>query len=53
MTTVGATTGIGPEVGVEFSGGGFSNYFTRPKYQKKAVRKYLGILGNTNNGLYK
>ncbi|KAF8204660.1 tripeptidyl peptidase A [Pholiota molesta] len=45
VTAVGATTHI-PEVAVSrfFSGGGFSNYFARPKYQDKVVTAYLKAL---------
>lgn len=32
VTTVGGTIRVNPEVAVSFSGGGFSNYFTRPRY---------------------
>ncbi|KAK0206859.1 tripeptidyl peptidase A [Desarmillaria ectypa] len=52
VTAVGGTSGI-PEQAVYFSGGGFSNYFTRPKWQDKAVKKYLASLPNgTYEGLY-
>ncbi|KAF8903507.1 peptidase S8/S53 domain-containing protein [Gymnopilus junonius] len=34
VTTVGATTSINPEVAASFSGGGFSQYFAAPTYQK-------------------
>ncbi|KAI0048684.1 tripeptidyl peptidase A, partial [Auriscalpium vulgare] len=40
VTAVGGTIYI-PEVAVDFSGGGFSNYFTRPLYQESAVTEYL------------
>ncbi|KAF9480670.1 subtilisin-like protein [Pholiota conissans] len=45
VTAVGATTHI-PEVAVSrfFSGGGFSNYFTRPAFQDKVVSAYLKAL---------
>ncbi|PCH41060.1 family S53 protease-like protein [Wolfiporia cocos MD-104 SS10] len=51
-TSVGATTGINPEVAASFSAGGFSNYFARPSYQESAVGAYLTALGNTNAGLF-
>jgi tripeptidyl-peptidase I len=41
VTAVGATRYVVPEVAVEFSGGGFSNYFSRPAYQDAAVNTYL------------
>lgn len=31
VTTVGGTIRVNPEVAVSFSGGGFSNYFARPR----------------------
>ena len=44
---------MNPEVAVDFSGGGFSNYFERPHYQEAAVSAYLSKIGNANAGLYK
>lgn len=42
-----------PETAVEFSGGGFSNYFPRPAYQDKAVEEFFKILPNgTYAGLF-
>ena len=32
VTTVGGTIHVNPEVAVDFSGGGFSNYFAQPRY---------------------
>jgi tripeptidyl-peptidase-1 len=45
VTAVGGTTHF-PEVAVSafFSGGGFSNYFSRPSYQDKDVPAYLATL---------
>ncbi|KAK6527668.1 hypothetical protein TWF694_004649 [Orbilia ellipsospora] len=43
------------EVTWKTSGGGFSNYFVRPKYQKQAVRNYLrgpGAADAANNAPY-
>ncbi|CZR57611.1 related to Tripeptidyl-peptidase sed3 [Phialocephala subalpina] len=40
-TPLSATQHIEPEIGVSFSGGGFSNYFSRPSYQERAVSSYL------------
>jgi tripeptidyl-peptidase I len=34
------------------SGSGFSNYFSRPDYQKKEVESYLKNFGNKYAGLY-
>jgi tripeptidyl-peptidase-1 len=47
VTAVGGTTEINPEVAINFSGGGFSNYFTRPSYQNTAVSTFLNGLGTT------
>lgn len=41
VTAVGATVQVAPEVVVDFSGGGFSNYFARPAYQDAAVNTWL------------
>ncbi|KAE9381004.1 subtilisin-like protein [Stipitochalara longipes BDJ] len=41
VTAVGATVQVAPEVAVDFSGGGFSNYFARPAYQDAAVNTWL------------
>ena len=42
-----------PRFSVPFtSGGGFSNYFPRPAYQKAAVTKYLTYIGEDYAGLY-
>ncbi|KAK0190627.1 tripeptidyl peptidase A [Armillaria mellea] len=52
VTAVGGTSGI-PEQAVFFSSGGFSDYFPRPKWQDKAVNKYLARLPDgTYEGLY-
>jgi len=51
LRVVGSTTHVNLEVTVNFSGGGFSNYFERPRYQDAAVFAYLDTIGNTNPGL--
>ncbi|KAI0925655.1 hypothetical protein AcV5_008333 [Taiwanofungus camphoratus] len=43
VTTVGGTIHI-PERAVDFSGGGFSNVFSRPSYQDAAVSSFLDKL---------
>ena len=53
VTSVGGTAGFNPEVAASFSGGGFSEYFARPKYQDYAVLPYLHNLGSQYHGLYK
>ena len=58
VTTIGATRDLLPEiVAVDgkndfVTGGGFSNYFSRPSYQDQAVSSYVKGLGNTYEGLY-
>jgi tripeptidyl-peptidase-1 len=52
VTAVGGTTS-NPEVAARFSGGGFSRYFSRPKYQDEDVKTFLSKLGKKNKGLYK
>ncbi|KAJ7129263.1 peptidase S8/S53 domain-containing protein [Mycena epipterygia] len=49
VTSVGGTMNI-PEVSASFSGGGFSDYFSRPAYQNEAVERYLRKLPH---GTYK
>ena len=53
VTAVGGTTGIKPETAINFTGGGFSNYFPRPHYQNKDVTAYIKNLNGTHDGLYK
>ncbi|KAH9035434.1 subtilisin-like protein [Lactarius hengduanensis] len=52
VTSVGGTTGYNPEIAASLSGGGFSAYFSRPAYQKKAVPAFLQSLGGRYDGLY-
>ncbi|KAF6753083.1 subtilisin-like protein [Ephemerocybe angulata] len=52
VTAVGGTTRINPEVGVSFSGGGFSRYFSQPTYQSTAVSGYLAHLGSQHSDFY-
>ncbi|KAK3720454.1 hypothetical protein LTR37_003867 [Vermiconidia calcicola] len=54
VTSVGATKGFTPEVATEFfaSGGGFSNYFKMPQYQKSTVNAYIAGLDGLHHGLY-
>ncbi|KAI9455152.1 tripeptidyl peptidase A [Lactarius psammicola] len=52
VTAVGGTVHV-PEVAVDFSGGGFSNYFLRPIWQQIAVSKFLASLPKgTYEGLF-
>ncbi|KAF7307385.1 Family S53 protease-like protein [Mycena indigotica] len=41
VTTVGSTIGFGPEIAVNFTGGGFSEVFPQPSYQTAAVDAFL------------
>lgn len=58
VTSVGATMNFTPEV-VAYnetsgyaSGGGFSNYFSRPRYQNGVVDAYVESLGGRDAGFY-
>ena len=44
---------MNPEVAADLSGGGFSNYFSRPDYQDTAVSAYLRRIGGMYSGQYK
>ncbi|KAH9160219.1 subtilisin-like protein [Lactarius sanguifluus] len=52
VTAVGGTTNYEPEVATPFSGGGFSDHFARPPYQRQAVSTFLEDLGSRYQGLY-
>jgi tripeptidyl-peptidase-1 len=52
VTAVGGVEGINPEIALDFSSGGFSDTFTRPRYQDQAVSGYLDRLGDQWSGLY-
>ncbi|KAJ7100432.1 family S53 protease-like protein [Mycena epipterygia] len=41
ITAVGSTQGFGPEKAINFTGGGFSNFFPRPSFQTTAVDGFL------------
>jgi len=45
VTSIGGTISVptvnGTEIGVTFSGGGFSNHFARQSYQESAVAAFL------------
>ncbi|KAH9021457.1 subtilisin-like protein [Lactarius pseudohatsudake] len=51
VTSVGGTMDY-PEVASSLSGGGFSNHFSRPAYQNRALPTYLENLGGQYDGLY-
>ncbi|KAH9037063.1 subtilisin-like protein [Lactarius pseudohatsudake] len=52
VTVVGGATDYGPEVAAKFSGGGFSDHFERPLYQRRTVPTFLENLGSRYQGLY-
>lgn len=52
VTAVGGVEGINPEIALEFSSGGFSETFARPRYQDQAVNGYLDLLGDQWSGFY-
>ncbi|KAF3065965.1 Tripeptidyl-peptidase sed3 [Daldinia childiae] len=52
VTAVGATGNTLPLEGAEFSTGGFSNYFSRPEWQKGVVDEYISTLNGSHRGLY-
>ncbi|KAH9060371.1 subtilisin-like protein [Lactarius deliciosus] len=52
VTVVGGTTDYEPEVAAVFSGGGFSDHFQRPLYQRRTVPTFLEKLGSRYQGLY-
>jgi len=53
VTAVGGTTGYEPESAAATSGGGFSDYFLLPDYQKPAVPDFFQELGSRYQSLYK
>ncbi|KAH9051638.1 subtilisin-like protein [Lactarius deliciosus] len=52
ITSVGGTTSSLPEVAAGLSGGGFSNYFSRPPYQNDVVPAFLQSLGSQYDSMY-
>ncbi|KAG8418402.1 hypothetical protein J3458_005820 [Metarhizium acridum] len=52
VTAVGATEQNYPERAVNFSSGGFSEYWPRPAWQEAAVSRYLAAHGERWNGYY-
>lgn len=53
VTSVGATEETCPEKAMNFSSGGFSEYWDRPWWQNNAVSSYLGAHGDRFKGYYK
>ncbi|KAF9061050.1 family S53 protease-like protein [Rhodocollybia butyracea] len=52
VTGVGATIGIEPERAINFTGGGFSNVFSRPSFQDAAVKEFLSTLPPKFPGIF-
>ncbi|CAM1500639.1 Fc.00g098010.m01.CDS01 [Cosmosporella sp. VM-42] len=52
VTSVGGTESNSPEVATYLSGGGFSEYWSRPNWQDKAIDKYLRKYGDEWKGYY-
>lgn len=52
MTVVGATERNAPERAMNFSSGGFSEYWPRPAWQEAAVSRYLDAHGDRWKGYY-
>ncbi|RWA03351.1 hypothetical protein EKO27_g11753 [Xylaria grammica] len=52
VTTVGGTSGSGPETVWSPSGGGFSNYFGRPSWQNSTVSAWLASNADGNTQYY-
>ncbi|KAI0414701.1 peptidase S8/S53 domain-containing protein [Xylaria grammica] len=52
VTTVGGTSGSGPETVWAPSGGGFSNYFGRPSWQNSTVSAWLASNADGNTQYY-
>ncbi|KAJ6504169.1 subtilisin-like protein [Mycena vitilis] len=51
-TTVGGTIGFNPEVAVNFSTGGFSDFFPAPDYQRAAIAGFLETLPSDFAGIF-
>ncbi|CAN8098217.1 unnamed protein product [Discula destructiva] len=52
VTSVGSTAVYSPVAGIEFSAGGFSNYFARPAWQEAAASGYIAALNGSHAGWY-
>ena len=52
VTSVGATTGVEPEVAAVYSSGGFSIYHPQPAYQRDVVDQYLDKLNGTYSAYF-
>ncbi|KAE9388880.1 family S53 protease-like protein [Gymnopus androsaceus JB14] len=52
VTAVGSTQGFGPEKAINFTGGGFSNFFPAPSYQTAAVASFLKTIPSDFAGTF-
>ncbi|KAJ7176048.1 family S53 protease-like protein [Mycena crocata] len=52
LTSVGSTQGFGPEKAINFTGGGFSNFFPAPSYQTDTVASFLKTLPSDFAGTF-
>ncbi|KAJ7349616.1 subtilisin-like protein [Mycena albidolilacea] len=51
-TAVGSTIGFRPEVAVNFTGGGFSNFFPAPSYQSVPIASFLKTIPSDFQGIF-
>ncbi|KAJ7620281.1 subtilisin-like protein [Roridomyces roridus] len=52
VTTVGGTQGFKPEIAVNLTSGGFSNFFPRPSYQEHEVSSFLKTIPEDFPGVF-
>ena len=52
VTAVGSTIGVLPERAINFTGGGFSNIFTRPSFQDTVVPHFLTTVPTSFAGVF-
>ncbi|KAJ7659453.1 family S53 protease-like protein [Mycena rosella] len=52
VTAVGSTQGFAPEKAINFTGGGFSNYFPAPSFQSAAIGGFLKTLPSDYPGIF-
>ncbi|KAJ7121457.1 family S53 protease-like protein [Mycena epipterygia] len=52
VTSVGSTQGLGPETAIDFTGGGFSDIFLAPAYQRAAIAGFLETIPANFAGIF-
>ncbi|KAJ7457795.1 family S53 protease-like protein [Mycena latifolia] len=52
VTAVGSTQGFGPEKAINFTGGGFSNFFAAPSFQTTAIAGFLKTVPSNFAGTF-